>query len=209
MPARLLQVDARNPSPEALDLAAHTLREGGIVALPTETFYGLAVDPFLAGTLPALNALKGKDATSPSLLLAADRTQAEGLMAVIPHAFAALAALWPGPLTLVVPAGDAVPGAVSGGRGTVGVRVPGLALPRLLAARLGRPITGVSANPTGAPPPMEAAQVAAAFPEGLALILDGGRTPGEAPSTVVDLTVVPPRPIREGAIAWSALLDRL
>jgi L-threonylcarbamoyladenylate synthase len=209
MPARLLRVDPRAPSDEALAEGARTLRTGGIVALPTETFYGLAVDPFLPGTLRAVNALKGKDATSPSLLLLAGLDQARALMGEPPRAFAALAALWPGPLTLVVPAGAVVPPEVSGGRGTVGMRVPGLALPRRLAEALGGPITGVSANPTGAPPPVQAAEVAAAFPRGLALILDGGETPGEAPSTVVDLTVDPPRLLRQGAIAWSTLLDRL
>ncbi|HEX5044910.1 MAG TPA: L-threonylcarbamoyladenylate synthase [Candidatus Polarisedimenticolaceae bacterium] len=186
-----------------------TLRAGGIVALPTETFYGLAADPFLPGTLAAVNRLKEKDATSPILLLLADLAQAAPLMAAAPRAFLALASLWPGPLTLVVPASDAVPPEVSGGRGTVGIRVPGLALPRLLAARLGRPLTGVSANRTGQAPPTCAAQVQVAFPEGLALILDGGETAGEAPSTVVDLTVEPPRLLREGALSWAALRDRL
>jgi L-threonylcarbamoyladenylate synthase len=91
----------------------------------------------------------------------------------------------------------------------VGFRVPGLALPRLLAARLGRPITGVSANRTGKPAPTRAVDVLAAFPEGLALVLDGGATAGAAPSTLVDLTVEPPRLLREGALPWAALRDRL
>jgi len=209
MATRLLPVDPRAPSEEALAEAARVLRAGAIVALPTETFYGLAADPFLPGTLAAVNALKGKDATSPILLLAADRAQAEALMAARPRAFDALASLWPAPLTLVLRASAAVPADVSGGRGTVAVRVPALALPRLLAGRVGRAVTGVSANRTGEPPPVCADEVAAAFPEGLGLLLDGGETPGEAPSTIVDLTVEPPQPIRVGAIAWSTLLDRL
>lgn len=209
MATPLLPVDPHAPSPEALAEGVRTLRAGGIVALPTETFYGLAADPFLPGTLAAVNRLKEKDATSPILLLLADLAQAAPLMAAAPRAFLALASLWPGPLTLVVPASDAVPPEVSGGRGTVGIRVPGLALPRLLAARLGRPLTGVSANRTGQAPPTCAAQVQVAFPEGLALILDGGETAGEAPSTVVDLTVEPPRLLREGALSWAALRDRL
>jgi L-threonylcarbamoyladenylate synthase len=209
MPARLLRVDARAPFEGALAEAERVLRSGGVVALPTETFYGLAVDPFQPGALLAVNRLKGKDATSPLLLLLAEAAQAGPLMARVPPAFPALAAFWPGPLTLVVPASAAVPEQVSGGRGTVGLRVPGLALPRLLSARLGGPITGASANVSGAPPPRSAAEVAAAFPEGLALILDGGPTAGGAPSTVVDLTVVPPRAIREGAVPWSEILDRL
>jgi len=209
MATRLLPVDPHAPSPDALAEGVRALRAGGIVALPTETFYGLAADPFLPGTLAAVNRLKEKDATSPILLLLADLAQAEPLMAGVPRAFASLAAFWPGPLTLVVPASVAVPPEVSGGRGTVGIRVPGLALPRLLAQLLGRPITGVSANRTGRPAPTRAADVQAAFPEGLALILDGGTTAGAAPSTLVDLTAEPPRLLREGALAWAALRDRL
>jgi L-threonylcarbamoyladenylate synthase len=209
MPSRLLRVDAAAPSPEALDAAARALRAGGIVALPTETFYGLAVDPWAPRALLAVNRLKGKDARSPLLLLLADAAQAGPLMGRVPAAFAPLSALWPGPLTLVVPASASVPEEVSGGRGTVGIRVPGLALPRLLAQHLSRPITGVSANPTGVEPPTTAEAVAAAFPEGLALILDGGETRGGSPSTVVDLTVVPPRPLREGALPWEEIRHRL
>jgi L-threonylcarbamoyladenylate synthase len=209
MATRLLPVDPHAPSEDALAEGVRALRAGGIVALPTETFYGLAADPFLPGTLAAVNHLKEKDATSPILLLLADVAQAAPLMAGTPRAFASLAALWPAPLTLVVPAADAVPAEVSGGRGTVGIRVPGLALPRLLAARLGRPVTGVSANRTGRPAPTHAADVQEAFPEGLALVLDGGPTAGAAPSTLVDLTVEPPRLLREGALPWAVLRDRL
>ena len=209
MTTRLLPVDPEAPSEDALLEGVRALRAGGIVALPTETFYGLAADPFLPGALAAVNRLKEKDATSPVLLLLAGPSQAAPLMGGTPKAFAALAALWPGPLTLVVPASAAVPPEVSGGRGTVGVRVPGLALPRLLAGRLGGPITGVSANRTGQAPPTRAAEVQEAFPGGLALILDGGETAGEAPSTLVDLTVEPPRLLREGALPWAALRDRL
>jgi len=209
MATRLLPVDPSAPSEDTLAEATRALRAGGIVALPTETFYGLAADPFLPGTLAAVNRLKGKDATSPILLLLADLAQALPLMAATPAAFPSLAALWPAPLTLVVPASAAVPPEVSGGRGTVGFRVPALALPRLLAARLGGPVTGVSANRTGEAPPRRAAEVQEAFPEGLALILDGGDTVGEAPSTLVDLTGSPPRLLREGALPWAVLRDRL
>ena len=89
---------------------------------------------------------------------------------------------------------------VSGGRGTVAVRVPGLALPRRLARALGRPITGISANLHGLPPCRTARDVADAFPEGIAMILDGGTTQGGAPSTIVDLTGERPKLLREGVL---------
>jgi L-threonylcarbamoyladenylate synthase len=108
-------------------------------------------------------------------------------------------------LTLVVPAAARVPIEVTGGRGSVAVRVPGLALPRRLAAALGRPISGVSANRTTRMPCRTAGEVAGAFAEGLGMILDGGPAHGGAPSTILDLCASPPRVLREGLIPLSAL----
>jgi L-threonylcarbamoyladenylate synthase len=116
---------------------------------------------------------------------------------------------WPGPLTLVVPASPGVCDEITGGLGTVAVRVPGLALPRRLARELGRPITGVSANLVGHPPCRTAADVARVFPEGVDLILDGGPTPGGAPSTILDLTTDRPTLLREGILPRSALATYL
>ena len=107
-------------------------------------------------------------------------------------------------MTLVVHAAAELPVDVSGRRGTVAVRVPGMPLPRRLAATLGRPITGVSANRTGQPPCRTAGEVAEALTAGLELILDGGDAPGGAPSTILDLSVDPPRLLREGLLPVSA-----
>ncbi len=104
-----------------------------------------------------------------------------------------------------MPAAADLPAAVSAGRGTVAVRVPGLALPRKLALALGRPITGVSANRHGELPCRTATEVAAAFAEGLDWILDGGPTAGGAPSTIVDLSVTPPTVLRAGLVPASSV----
>src|SRR5678815_938020 len=98
MATRLLPVDPHAPPPDAPAEGVRAPRAGGIVALPTETFYGLAADPFLAGTLAAVNRRKEKDATRPILLLLADLAPAGPLLGGVPRAFPSLASFWPGPL---------------------------------------------------------------------------------------------------------------
>jgi tRNA threonylcarbamoyl adenosine modification protein (Sua5/YciO/YrdC/YwlC family) len=187
-------------------VAVQELRARRILALPTETFYGMAVDGLDPEALSSVNELKGKAEGSPILLLVADAAQASRVSRAPGEAFAALSErFWPGPLTLVVPAAPVVPPEVSGGRGTVAVRAPGLALPRRLASRLGRPISGVSANRHGESPCRTAAEVVEAFPDGVELVLDGGPTPGRAPSTVLDLTGRAPRVLRDGALPPEAI----
>jgi len=206
----VLHVDPDQPRPDRLERVRDVLLDGGVVALPTETFYGLAVDAMNPRAVARINRLKGKPVDAPVLLLAADRDQAMQLAVAPPPVFERLAAsFWPGPLTLVVRAAASLPREIGGGRGTVGLRVPGLALPRALASALGRPLSGVSANRHGAPPCRTAAEVLRALPAGLDLLLDGGPTPGGAPSTVVDLTVSPPRILRPGSVPASALLPWL
>lgn len=203
---RVLAVNPAAPRDDKLTEAVDVLGTGGVVALPTETFYGLAADAFCASAIRRVNALKGKTAGDPVLLLLADRSQAAQVTDRVPDLFDRLAArFWPGPLTLVVPAADRVPREVTGGGATVAVRVPGLALPRRLAAALGRPVSGVSANRTTHTPCRTAGEVARAFADGLEMILDGGPAHGGAPSTILDLCTSPPRLIRDGLLPLSAL----
>lgn len=203
---RSIALNPDDPRGDRLEAALEVLARGGIVAIPTETFYGLAGDAFRADVLLRLNQLKAKQADSPVLLLLSDLAQARLVARDLPESFSALTErFWPGPLTIVVRASDAVPAEVSGGRGTVGIRVPGLALPRRLAEALGRPITGVSANLHGEPACRTAEDVVRALPHGVDLILDGGPCPGGAPSTVVDLSSGPPRIVRRGSVPLSAL----
>ncbi len=190
-----------HPREERLAEAVKTLSSSEIVALPTETFYGLAADCGDAKALRMLNELKGKEPDAPLLLLMADFSQVSEVSDRLPERFEELArSFWPGPLTMVIPAAPGLPREVSGGRGTVAVRVPGLALPRRLAEALGRPITGISANLTGQPPCRTARDVANSFQSGIAMILDGGTTQGGAPSTIVDLTGERPAILREGVL---------
>jgi L-threonylcarbamoyladenylate synthase len=203
---QVVPVHPGDPRPARIQAACDVLRAGGVVALPTETFYGLAVDSSQPAAVSRLNELKVKAADSPVLLLAAGLSQIERISSAPPPVFAVLAsAFWPGPLTLVLPAAPGLSIQITGGRGTVGVRIPGLALPRLLAEALGSPVTGVSANRHGEPPPRSAAEVAAAFPEGIDLLLDGGPTSGGAPSTILDLAAARPTILRVGMVREAAL----
>jgi tRNA threonylcarbamoyl adenosine modification protein (Sua5/YciO/YrdC/YwlC family) len=203
---RVVTVNPMQPRPERVAIAVAAIENGEVAALPTETFYGLAVDCANPDALLALNRLKRKAEDAPVLLMMEGPGQVARVADSVPPKFEELAQLfWPGPLTLVIPASPRLPAEVSGGRGTVAVRVPGLALPRHLARALGRPVTGVSANLQGQRPCRTAADVAGIFPEGVSVILDGGPTQGGAPSTIVDLTGERPTVLREGILPSSAL----
>jgi L-threonylcarbamoyladenylate synthase len=203
---QVVSVNPHEPKPARIEAAVAALRAGGVVALPTETFYGLAVDSSQGEAVAQLNRLKSKDSGSPVLLLAADMDQVRSVSSAQGPSFAVLArAFWPGPLTLVLPAARGLSSRITAGGQTVAVRVPGIALPRMLAAVLGNPITGVSANLHEQTPPRSAREVAESFPEGLDLLLDGGPTPGGGPSTLVDLTTAKPRILRAGIVQEAAL----
>jgi L-threonylcarbamoyladenylate synthase len=167
-----------------LDAAVAALAAGQIVAYPTETFYGLAVDAANESAIERLYALKGRGAEK-ALSLIVTPAMVAGLADVPPAATRLMAAHWPGPLTLVLPARPGLPAALVDD-GCVAMRDSPHPLARALVAGLGRPITATSANRAGQPPARTAADVAAAFPQGC-LILDGGETAGGRPSTLVRL----------------------
>lgn len=195
----------------ALSQAAGVVHAGGVIAFPTETFYGLGVTPFDPAAVHRLFRLKGRSpASSPILVLIRHRKELQGLVSEIsPSAELLMDACWPGPLTIVFRASSSVPPVLTAGTGTIGVRLSASAsLQRLLAA-VGGPLTGTSANRSGASPATTAEDVQTSLGVAVDLILNGGRTPGGLPSTVVDTTVVPVRVIREGAVPRSAMLSVL
>jgi L-threonylcarbamoyladenylate synthase len=203
---RVLTVNPTHPRDARLEEAVDAIEAGGVVALPTETFYGLACDAFNVEALQRINRMKGKPVDSPNLLLISDPAQVESVADSVPDRFLELAELfWPGPLTLVVSAAERVPVEVTGGGGKVAVRVPGLALPRRIARALARPITGPSANLHEQPACRSALEVAETFGEALEMILDGGSTAAGKPSTILDLTGPVPRILREGILPASSL----
>lgn len=170
-----------------LEAAAAALAAGAIVCVPTESTYGLAVDPRAREALARLAELKGRDPSSPFPLIAADEEQARSMASSWPPEAERLArSYWPGPLTLVVPARSELPPEIVGPAGGVGVRVSAHAWPRELARILGAPITATSANPSGQTPASEPAAARAYFGDRVGLYLDGGPCRGTV-STVVQL----------------------
>ena len=196
----MVALDPITPSATVIADAAAVLAAGGVVAFPTETFYGLAVRALDGPLVRRLFALKGRPESQPILVLVGDPAQIDGFATVTEPARALMARHWPGPLTLVLSAHASVPSELTAGTGTIGVRCSSHAVARALAAAAGDPITAPSANRTGAPPPTTAREVLDTFEGRIELVLDGGATPGGPASTVLDLTVEPPRVLREGAV---------
>jgi L-threonylcarbamoyladenylate synthase len=181
--------------------AVEALRSGGLVALPTDTVYGIAVALGTPGGIGRLFAAKRRPPDRGIMLLLADAAQAAGIGQMTPAAAALAAALWPGGLTVVVPQLDGVelPPELTAGTPTIGLRVPDHDAPRALAAGVG-PLPTTSANRSGAPEGRDAADVVAQLGDALDLVLDGGPAHGGPPSTVVDCTGPEARILRLGAI---------
>jgi len=197
---RLLRVDPSAPDPAALAAAAAALRGGGVVAFPTETFYGLGAAARIPAAVRRVRELKARPAGQPLLLLVDSIAMAEAVAEVTGEARGLMARHWPGALTLVLRARPGVPVEVTAGTGTVGVRLSPHPVARGLVAALGEPVTAPSANPSGSPPPASAAAVLDYFGDSVDVVVDGGATPGGEPSTVLDLTQTPPRVLRQGAV---------
>jgi L-threonylcarbamoyladenylate synthase len=186
-------------------IAAAVLRRGGLVAYPTETFYGLGALASLPAALERLAAAKLRPEGKALPLVAADEATAFSLWREVPGDARILArTFWPGPLTLVAPAAPGVPGPVTS-EGTVAVRIPGGALARELCRHAGGAVVSTSANPSGGPPPVEAEALDPGLLDRIDLVLDGGRTPGGLPSTVVELSGDGPRLVRAGAVPWAEI----
>lgn len=190
-------------SDEELARAAAVIRGGGVVAFPTETFYGLAVDPLNDEALERLFRLKKRSRTKPVLVLI-DKIESLGrLVKETPEQYHTLiAGFWPGPLTLVFAGLTGLPALLTDSRGTVGVRLSSHPLARRLAKAFSGVITGTSANPSGLPPAVTAAQVKELFPVGIDYILDGGQVPGGAGSTIIGVEGDGLQLIRDGNISY-------
>ena len=195
-------------SDPSLRQAADIIRRGGVIAFPTDTFYGLGACPFDARAVQRLVDLKDRSLrTAPILVLIRSRADLAALVAEItPVAERLMDACWPGPLTLIFRAVAAVPPVLTAGTGTIGVRLPAHPGVQRLLEAVGGPLTGTSANRSGRPPATTGDEVEQALGNGVDAILDGGATPGGLPSTVVDTTVTPPRVIREGCIPTASVL---
>jgi L-threonylcarbamoyladenylate synthase len=171
---------------DQIEKAVTVLRNGGVVAFPTETYYGLAVDPTIESALQRLFALKKRPRQKPILLITHAVEQLYRLTDGIPDQYQVLMdRFWPGPLTLIFNALPAVSSLLTAGTGTVGVRISSHPVADLLARQYGRPVTATSANISGREAAVSAAEVRDYFNDSVDFVLDGGRTLGGVGSTVV------------------------
>ncbi len=209
MPRRLI-IDPHRPDPERLREVATALAAGEVVAYPTDTLYGLAVDPRNAEAVTRLFAVKGRAGEAAVPVIAADLDQVLAQVGRMTDADLRLAArFWPGPLSLVIEAWPALAPGVASAAGTVAVRVPALAVAREMARSAGHPITATSANLTGCAPAVTADEVAQALGEAVAIVVDAGPATGGPPSTIVRVRAGRAELVRAGAIPWSRVLELL
>jgi L-threonylcarbamoyladenylate synthase len=207
--AEILKVEKSNLQ-YALEYSAQLILSGKVIAFPTDTFYGLGADPFNLAAITEIFRIKGRSADRPIPLLVSSLDQAADLVADPPKLFFTLAKkFWPGPLTLVVPASQQIPLKVTANTGRVGIRWPRYPLAEALIAAVNRPITGTSANLSEHPACSTAAQVDEQIGGSLPLILDGGTTEGDHPSTVVLLQGERARILRFGGVSEAELKEFL
>jgi tRNA threonylcarbamoyl adenosine modification protein (Sua5/YciO/YrdC/YwlC family) len=187
--AEVLRIHPDDPEPHLIRQVADALQRGEVAALPTDTFYGLAVDPVNLRAVENIYELKSRARHKPLSLLIADVSQAYDVARSIDSAFDRLAErFWPGPLTIIVKAGTKLPLRVTANTGNVALRVPEAPICRALVAELGLPITATSANLRGLPECTYAACVREQFGEKIPLIVDGGPTARSVATTIVDLS---------------------
>jgi len=203
-----VRVDPSSCAVEDLLAAVEWLRAGKIVAYPTDTLYGLAVDPASEGAVRMLFQLKGRQAAVALPLIAASRAQVEAWCGLGTAARRLADEFWPGPLSLICDAPGTVVPAVHAGRRSVAIRVPAHPVARTLADAWGSPITATSANRSGQPPAQLVADLESVVDDRV-LVLDGGDTAGGPPSTIVDARVTPAQLVRDGAISWERVLNSL
>lgn len=201
-----LPVNASAPPLGAVRRASSEIRRGRVVAVRTDTLYGLLADASNAAALRRVFLAKGRPESKPILLLVDAEAQLARLVRYFPPEFAPLArAFWPGPLTMVLPASSRVPSLVTAGSGTVAVRRPASPLVRCLARHAGCALTGTSANRSGRGGARSAGEVVSQLRFRVPLVLDSGRVSEPEPSTIVDLTTELPRILRQGRVSRAAI----
>jgi tRNA threonylcarbamoyl adenosine modification protein (Sua5/YciO/YrdC/YwlC family) len=201
--AEILRIHPDEPQHDRIEYVVSCLRKGYVVALPTDTFYGLAVDPVNLHAVESIYQIKTRQKHKPLSLLISGLAQAYTLARDTDPLMDKLAdKFWPGPLTIIVRAGTKLPLRSTANTGNVALRVPDAAIPRAIVESFGLPITATSANLRGASECTHAACVRDQIGERIPLIIDGGPTGRSAPTTIVDLSLGNGRweILREGAI---------
>ncbi len=195
------------PTQDVIVQAARVIRDGGLVGLPTDTVYGLAADATSDAAVAGVFRAKGRPADKPLIALVAGMAMAKTCADFTAPALALADAFWPGPLTLVLPraADSPLSPLVHQGASGVSLRIPGNETARAVVEAAARPLTAPSANPSGAPSPLTAQEVATGLGAAVALVIDGGRAGDSLGSTLLDLTGETPRLLRAGVVTAGAI----
>ncbi len=204
----VLALDFQNlpTSQSSLETLRNSLVSGGVIAFPTDTFYGLGVDPFNAPAVEKLFRLKHRPPAHPILVLIHNESQLELFTEAINDcARKLIRQFWPGPLTIIFKARATVPDVLTAGTGTIGVRLPGSAFTRQLLQGIGHPLTATSANLSGGDNPSTLGDIPEALASQLDYLVDAGPAKETAPSTIVDPETSPPKILREGVISKEAI----
>lgn len=204
------QVKVTGPTSNGLEAAANMLREGQLVAFPTDTFFALGANALDSSAISRLFEAKDRAETNPVPVLLGDISDVESVASQFSAEARALAtAFWPGALTIVLPALSVVPDSVTAGTGTVGVRIPGHEIGRKLIQTAGVPVTGTSANLSGLPPCKTAADVLNQLSGRIACAIDSPCGEHSAPSTVVSLQGEDVKIIRQGSVSEREINEAL
>jgi len=210
MQTEIIRTDIAREDPEILLKVAGILGRGGLIVYPTDTFYGLGASGYQADAVRGIYRVKQRDASKPLSLVISDYAMLQDIAGELPPVLPALSeAFWPGPLTVVVPASSRLPDVLLGASRNIGVRIPDLAWLRRLVRESGFPLTATSANLSGADEIADPREAVRIFQGKVDLIVDGGATSGGRPSTVLDLSVHPPRILRQGGVSRERLFPYL
>lgn len=208
--AEILKLDPERPEQSVLKRAAAILRDGGVIAFPTETFYGLGADGENREAIEKIFFIKGRTFTKAIPIIIGHPDDVLRLTKTIPEAGKRLIdRFWPGALTLLLEAASHVSERLTAGTGKIGIRLSSNIIATELARALGQPLTATSANISGMKECSTAEEVLADLGNAVDAVIDGGKTPGGKGSTIVDVTMDPPTVVREGVIATSLIFDTL
>ena len=204
---KIIKINPENFKKEQLRDAIIALKNNGVIAIPTETVYGLAAYAFSKKAIKKIYEVKQRPKEKPLIVLIGNTNQLKKIVKEVPNwVNKALNKIWPGPVTVILPKKEEVPSEVTAGLSKVAVRMPGHPVPLFLANEVG-PIVAPSANISGEPPTSKPDKVIKDFFGKIDVIIDAGETPLKKPSTIIDATTYPPKIVREGPVTKKELED--
>ena len=205
---KILRINPSDPDPVAIGKASGVLRQNGVLVFPTTGLYGLGADAHSVAAVGRVFAIKQRPVHMPLLVMLSHISDMDKLVRRVPDYARPLLGLWPGGITLIFEAHDAVPAGLTGGSGKIGIRLPAHPIAKALTKEWGGPMTGTSANLTGCPAVSSVADLDPHVQAQVDLVIDAGDLAGGSGSTILDATIWPPKLIREGAVSQKAI-DRV